>query len=45
MSGYSGELLSQHGIGQGTVTVLEKPFPAHRLLRAVRGSLDAVVAR
>lgn len=41
MSGYAGDVLSQHGIGNGELPLLEKPIVPGALLRRVREAIDA----
>jgi signal transduction histidine kinase len=40
MSGYSQEVLAQHGASSSTFTLLQKPFTRLDILRAVRDTLD-----
>jgi two-component system cell cycle sensor histidine kinase/response regulator CckA len=40
MSGYSQEVLAQHGAAASTLTLLQKPFTRFDLLRVVRYALD-----
>ena len=40
MSGYSQEVLAQHGAGTSSFTLLQKPFTKLGLLRSVRHTLD-----
>jgi signal transduction histidine kinase len=40
MSGYSHEVLAQHGAGTSSFTLLQKPFSTLSLLRTVRHTLD-----
>jgi two-component system, cell cycle sensor histidine kinase and response regulator CckA len=40
MSGYTADLVADHGVPETNITVLEKPFTKEDLLRSVRGSID-----
>jgi two-component system cell cycle sensor histidine kinase/response regulator CckA len=42
MSGYSHEVLAQHGAAASTFMLLQKPFTRFDLLRAVRHTLDGI---
>ena len=41
MSGYTDELIAQHGVLHTRTAILEKPFSRESLLRRVREVLDA----
>jgi hypothetical protein len=41
MSGYAGDVLSQHGLANGELPLLEKPIVPGTLLRSVREAIDA----
>ncbi|MGH7482620.1 MAG: ATP-binding protein, partial [Longimicrobiales bacterium] len=41
MSGYTGEMLERHGLGEVDVPLLEKPFTGGELLDVIRRVLDA----
>jgi hypothetical protein len=41
MSGYTDDLIAQHGVLEADVVLLEKPFTKDALLRKVRGVLDS----
>ena len=45
MSGYTDGAISQHGVLGPEVVLLEKPFTADKLARAVREALDRPAAR
>ena len=45
MSGYTHDLISQHGVVEADVALLEKPFSLEALLTRVRAVLDASLAR
>jgi two-component system, cell cycle sensor histidine kinase and response regulator CckA len=45
MSGYTHDLISQHGVVEADVALLEKPFSIETLLTRVRGVLDSRLAR
>jgi CheY-like chemotaxis protein len=40
MSGYSGDLVANHGVLEAETNLLEKPFTKHALLSKVRSVLD-----
>jgi two-component system, cell cycle sensor histidine kinase and response regulator CckA len=40
MSGYTADLVADHGVLEPSISVLEKPFTKENLLRLVRGLLD-----
>jgi PAS domain S-box-containing protein len=40
MSGYVGEAITQHGVEDSTIRLMQKPFSSSELLRAVRDVLD-----
>jgi len=40
MSGYSGDLVADHGVLEAETNLLEKPFTKHALLSKVRAVLD-----
>ena len=40
MSGYSGDLVANHGVLEAETNLLEKPFTKHALLSKVRAILD-----
>jgi two-component system, cell cycle sensor histidine kinase and response regulator CckA len=40
MSGYTADLVADHGVLETSICVLEKPFTKENLLRSVRGLLD-----
>ena len=39
MSGYAGEVLDHHGVAEGEMRLLAKPFDRRRLLESVRAAL------
>jgi DNA-binding response OmpR family regulator len=40
MSGYTGDVVSKHGLSEGGRTLLEKPFTPGTLLEKVRAALE-----
>ncbi len=45
MSGYTADLIADHGILEAKITLLEKPFTQELLLQKVRKVLDAELSR